>query len=84
MKDYGIEISGLTQSNTNWKHPEVGSSLNRAAHKKYDNYSYNTAIINFKSNNNSKYQPGGNIQICINHWTGRIMEHLYDPKHLGR
>jgi hypothetical protein len=30
------------------------------------------------------YQPGGNIQICTNHWSGRVVNRIDDPKKMGR
>jgi hypothetical protein len=58
--------------------------LNRAAHKAFENYSYNTAGISREISNPSKYQPGGTVQLCTKHSTGRIMQHLHDPRLLGR
>jgi hypothetical protein len=66
------------------EHQEVGTIMNRTANWKFKNYSYNTSDTNLDYNSNSKYLPGDNLQICVNHWTGRILEHPYDPKHLGR
>jgi hypothetical protein len=55
----------------------VGYTLNRHAHHRFKNYSYNTTDINMEPNPNSIYQPGRNIKICVNDWTGRIVEHTF-------
>jgi hypothetical protein len=45
MKDKKIEISGLVEANTNWLYHDVGTTMNKAAHKQFTNYSYNIAGI---------------------------------------
>jgi hypothetical protein len=34
-------------------------------------------------NNKSSYKPGGTIQLCVNHWVGKVIKSYNDQSHLG-
>jgi hypothetical protein len=81
MKDKGISISGLAETNTNWQHKE---QLMIESNSVFKNSSVIVADNEFNPPDRSPYLPGGCLQICTDHWTARIIETYHDPRRMGR
>ena len=84
MMNMGCDISGLAESNTNWNNNKVKRTINKIASDSYQNVSSSLSPNRFQPNNTSPFLPGGTIQTCVNHWTGRILKVISDPRKLGR
>ena len=84
MQRIGCDISGLAESNTNWNNTSVIKKINKIGSNYYQNISSSYSDNRFQPDNVASYLPGGNIQTCVNHWTGRILKEIKDPRRLGR
>ena len=84
MMNMGCDISGLAESNTNWNNNKVKRTINKIAADSYQNVSSSLSKNRFQPDNTSVFLPGGTIQTCVNHWTGRIIKVTSDPRKLGQ
>jgi hypothetical protein len=84
MTKHNIEICGLAKTNTNWDYKNTKDEITQKAKLAFQNSTINFSINQFCHDDSTRYQPGGNIQICTNHWTGRIVSRIDDPKEMGR
>ena len=84
MKEIGCEISGLAKTNTNWNFGNKKQALTQISNMAFPNSRINFSTNNFNTTSNYSFLPGGAIQLCCNHWTGRIMRSINDPRKMGR
>jgi hypothetical protein len=84
MKDKGIYISGLAETNTNWQYRHLKKEVKSNANNIFHNSSVVVSDNSFNRPDRSNYLPGGCLQICTDHWTARIMETYHDPRRMGR
>ena len=84
MKKAGCDIFGLAEPNTNWNSKNIRKIINIIANEKFNNITTNLSENRFQPNSKSSFLPGGTLQSCCNHWTGRILQHYTDPRKLGR
>jgi hypothetical protein len=84
MEQHDIDICGLAETNTNWKFNNTREELTTKAKLAFKNSAINFSINQFNPKRSTNYQPGGCVQICKNHWTGRIIRQIDDPRTLRR
>jgi hypothetical protein len=83
LKEYNVDIFGITESNINWNTKHRMEARNIA--QKQGNF--NSAQIATSSNIESSltnYQPGGTATVITNKWTGRITKQINDTSGMGR
>jgi hypothetical protein len=93
MTQTGIAISGLAETNTNWANNHTKQSIQRQSKRFFSNSSIVFSNNRFQptnlpshapSKNVSNYQPGGCLQVCHSHWSGRVKGIISDKKNMGR
>jgi hypothetical protein len=84
MHEKGISITGLAETNTNWKYKQIKKRILASTNSMYENYSIAFTDNQFNPPERSPYLPGGCLQLCTGHWTSRIIETISDPRRLGR
>jgi hypothetical protein len=84
MKNKGISISGLAETNSNWHHKQLTRHIRANASNVFHNASVVFSENSFNPPDQASYLPGGTLQICTDHWTARIIETFHDPRSMGR
>jgi membrane-associated HD superfamily phosphohydrolase len=82
MKEKGISISGLAETNTNWYHKNIKKQISNTTQKAFENYSLVISDNQFNPPDRSSYLPGGCLQICTDHWTSRIIEPIKNSRRM--
>jgi hypothetical protein len=80
MKDTGIDISGLAETNSNWHHKQLTKNIKATANSVFSHSSKVFLDNAFNPPDRSAYLPGGCMQICTDHWTARIIMDIKDPR----
>jgi hypothetical protein len=93
MTQTSISISGLAETNTNWSTNQTKQVVQRQSKQFFPNSSLAFSNNRFQTTNlplhassktDSYYQPGGCLQICHSHWSGRVQRIITDKKNMGR
>jgi hypothetical protein len=84
MKERVISISGLAETNTNWKFRDIVKRITQGARTMFPNSVTTLSSNQFQPPTPSAYQPGGCLQIATSHWSGRIIATITDKKSMGR
>jgi hypothetical protein len=84
MKEKGISILGLAETNTNWHHRKIKKKVMFATQKLFENSSISFSDNHFDPPDRPLYLPGGGLQLCTNHWIGRMISTIKDPRRMGR
>ena len=83
MEELNSDIVGFCETSLNWKLPYIRKKLQQL-NKKHLTIKTNITHSNNKAHSPSSFLPGGTLLATKGHWTGRIQEHLHDPKTMGR
>jgi hypothetical protein len=84
MQDKGIHISGLAETNTDWHYRNIKQHITKKIQQSFAKCSVAFSANRFHPPDPSPYPPGGCMQICTGHWTGRIIRTIHDPRRLSR
>jgi Reverse transcriptase (RNA-dependent DNA polymerase) len=84
MNDTGITISGFSETNTNWHYNNIKKTITTTIQTTFSNSSVAFSANRFRPPEASPYLPGGCMQMCRGHWTGRILRTIHDPRRLSR
>jgi hypothetical protein len=84
MKEKGISITGFAETNTNWHYRKIKKQIKSATQKQFENSSISFSDYRFNPPERSLYLPGGCLQLCTDHWIGRITSQIKDPRRIGR
>lgn len=84
LKELQCDISGFSETCTNWKCSGIIPRFRRSSRKLFPHSCLTTNKVCHQHKVKTTYLPGGCMQMSTSHWTGRIEEHLHDPRRLGR
>jgi hypothetical protein len=84
MQETGITISGLAKTNTNWHHNNIKKTITSTISEIFPHYSVVFSANHFHPPDPSPYLPGGCMQVCTGHWTGKILSTIHDKKCMSR
>lgn len=84
MNEKQCSIFGLVETNTNWRHPKIKPIFISHSKQQFKHSSVTYSLNRFQPKTLSRYQPGGCLQVCTNHWISRIIEIISDPRQMGR
>jgi hypothetical protein len=84
MKDTGVTISGMAETNTNWHYSNITKHITANIQQYFPNSSVAFSANRFHPADMSPYLPGGCMHLCTGSWTGRIIKTIHDPKRMSR
>lgn len=84
MKEKGISITGLAETNTNWHYKNIKKDMLTTTKSVFEHCSVAFSENRFNPPDRNPYLPGGCAQLCIDHWIGRLISQIKDPRKMGR
>jgi hypothetical protein len=84
MKEKGIAMTRFAKTNTNWNFKNIKKQISATAQSVFEFSSVAFSENRFNPPSRSPYLPGGCLQLCTDHWMGRITVIIKDPRRMGR
>jgi hypothetical protein len=84
MQEKGITITGFSETKTNWHYKNIKKHITSTSQTIFPQSSIAFSDNRFNPPNGSSYLPCGCMQLCTDHWAGRIMGTIQDPRRMGR
>jgi hypothetical protein len=84
MKEKGITITGFSETNTNWHFKNIKKHVTATSQTIFPQSSIAFSDNCFNPPDSSSHLPGGCMQLCTDHWMGRILGTIQDSRRMGR